>query len=186
VEATRRQGGLAHRRDDRRDRQGRLELRPTRHLPLSTRGTDIEARLVLTPADAPAAVALISELDAEIAERDPGEHRDPRLRFFLLTVGDATVGCGAIRRLEPGVAELKRMFVRRPFRRRGLSRTLLRRLEHEARRSGVRVLRLETGPRQIEALGLYRSAGYTEIARYGEYADSPDSICMEKPLTGRP
>jgi GNAT superfamily N-acetyltransferase len=101
-------------------------------------------------------------------------------------VGDATVGCGAIRRLEPGVAELKRMFVRRPFRRRGLSRTLLRRLEHEARRSGVRVLRLETGPRQIEALGLYRSAGYTEIARYGEYSDNPDSICMEKLLvTGR-
>ncbi|HEX2451557.1 MAG TPA: hypothetical protein VHJ69_10460 [Gemmatimonadales bacterium] len=43
------------------------------------------------------------------------------------------------------------------------------------------MLRLE-----IEALGLYRSAGYTEIARYGEYSDNPDSICMEKLLfTGR-
>jgi putative acetyltransferase len=154
-------------------------------------GAGTGVALVLTPADAPAAVALIRELDAEIVERDPdgrihglhpGEHRDPKLRFFVLTVGREPAGCGALRELDPGVAELKRMFVRRPFRGQGLSRMLIRRLEEEARRAGVRILRLETGPRQVEALSLYRSSGYTDIPRYGEYADSPDSICMQKPL----
>lgn len=150
------------------------------------------AALVATPADAPTAVALIRELDAEIVERDPdgpiyglhpGEHGDPRLRFFVLTVAGKPAGCGALRQLEPDTAELKRMFVRRGFRGQGLSRGLIRQLEEEARAAGIRVLKLETGPRQIEALGLYRSEGYVDIPRYGEYVDSPDSICMQKLLS---
>jgi GNAT superfamily N-acetyltransferase len=137
-------------------------------------------------------MALIRELDAEIVERDPdgpihglhpGEHRDPRLRFFVLTVAGEPAGCGALRQLEPGTAELKRMFVRRGFRGQGLARVLLRRLEQEARSAGIRVLKLETGPRQIEALGLYRSERYADIPRYGEYVDSPDSLCMQKLLS---
>ncbi|HET8623373.1 MAG TPA: GNAT family N-acetyltransferase [Gemmatimonadales bacterium] len=153
--------------------------------------TEAAVHLVLTPADAPVARALMAELDAEVAERDPGapihglhpgEHRDPRLRFFVLTAGGITVGCGAIRVLAPDTAELKRMFVRRPFRGRGLSQSLLRGLEDRARASGIRFLRLETGPRQVEALALYRSAGYRGIATYGEYVDNPESICMEKVL----
>jgi GNAT superfamily N-acetyltransferase len=136
------------------------------------------AALVPTPADAPTALALIRELDAEIVERDPdgpihglhpGEHADPRLRFFVLTVAGEPAGCGALRQLEPDTGELKRMFVRREFRGQGLSRVLIR--------------QLETGPRQVEALGLYRSEGYADIPRYGEYLDSPDSICMQKLLS---
>ena len=135
-------------------------------------GTNTAVALVALPADAPAAAALMRELDAEIVERDPdgpihglhpGEHRDPRLRFFVLTVGGKPAGCGAIRELEPGVAELKRMFVRRAFRGSGLSRVLMAGLEEEARRAGVRMLRLETGPRHVEALSLYRSSGYVGI-----------------------
>jgi putative acetyltransferase len=150
------------------------------------------ATLILTPADAPAAMALIRELDADIAGRDPDglihglhpdEHQDPRLRFYVLTVDGEPVGCGALRELEPGVAELKRMYVRPAFRGRGLSRVLIRRLEEEARLADMRLLRLETGPRQVEALGLYRTSGYTDIPRYGEYIDSPDSICLQKRLS---
>jgi GNAT superfamily N-acetyltransferase len=146
---------------------------------------------VPTPADAPAAQSLIRELDADIVARDPGgsvrglhpgEHRDPRLRFYVLTVGGEPAGCGALRALEPGVAELKRMFLRPGYRGRGLSRVVLTLLEQEARRGGVRLLRLETGPHQVEALGLYRSAGYTDVPRYGEYVDSPTSICLQKTL----
>lgn len=62
---------------------------------------------------------------------------------------------------------------------------LIHQLEDEARRAGVRVLLLETGPRQVEALGLYRSSGYGDVPRYGEYVDSPDSICMQKLLSPR-
>jgi GNAT superfamily N-acetyltransferase len=150
-----------------------------------------DAELVPTPADAPRARALIAELDAEIRSRDPagpvhglhpGEHRDPRLRFFVLTVAGEPAGCGALRELEPGVAELKRMYIRQAYRGRGLSRVLLGALEREARAHGIAVLRLETGPMQVEALALYRSAGYQSIPAYGEYVGSPDSICMAKAL----
>jgi putative acetyltransferase len=152
----------------------------------------LRVALVPTPADAPLARTLIAELDADILARDPhgpihglhpGEHRDPRLRFFTLTVEGEPAGCGAVRELEPGVAELKRMYLRPPYRGRGLSRVLLGALEGEARASGVSVLRLETGPNQVEALALYRSSGYQAIARYGEYVGSPDSICMAKRLS---
>jgi putative acetyltransferase len=153
--------------------------------------THAPAELVLSPADAPPAQELIRELDADIIERDPagpihglhpGEHRDPRLRFYILTVAGEPVGCGALRELEPGVAELKRMYVRRRLRGQGLSRLILRGLEERALSAGIGVLRIETGPRQVEALGLYRSAGYADIPRYGEYVNSPDSICLQKQL----
>ena len=47
---------------------------------------------------------------------------------------------------------------------------------------GFKVLRLETGKRQSEALDLYRKVGYYDILKYGEYIDNPHSVCMEKNL----
>jgi putative acetyltransferase len=151
-----------------------------------------QVALVPTPADAPLASTLIAELDADIVARDPhgpihglhpDEHCDPRLRFFLLMVGGEPAGCGALRALEPRVGELKRMYLRPAYRGRGLSRLLLGALEAEARATGIAELRLETGPRHVEALALYRSSGYEDIPKYGEYVRSPDSICMAKRLS---
>ena len=56
-------------------------------------------------------------------------------------------------------------------------------LESAAREHGYLTLRLETGTRQPEAIGLYRSAGYGEIPCFGEYADDQFSVCFEKRLT---
>lgn len=65
----------------------------------------------------------------------------------------------------------------------GIGRALLMRLEGEARALGLTRLVLETGTRQTEALALYRSAGFTEIAPYGEYAASAaTSVCFAKNL----
>ena len=64
----------------------------------------------------------------------------------------------------------------------GLSRRILGALEDEARSLGYRRVRLETGFRQHEALGLYRSSGFAEIPRYGPYVDDELSVCFEKPL----
>jgi ribosomal protein S18 acetylase RimI-like enzyme len=75
------------------------------------------------------------------------------------------------------------MYVRPAYRGRGLARLLLGALEAEARAAGIAELRLETGPRHVEALALYRSSGYENIPKYGEYARSPDSICMAKRLS---
>jgi putative acetyltransferase len=81
--------------------------------------------------------------------------------------------------LEPGVGEIKRMFVVRDFRGCGIGRRILAALESRALELGHRTLRLETGKGQPEAICLYRSSGYREIAGFGEYAENEFSVCFE-------
>jgi GNAT superfamily N-acetyltransferase len=87
------------------------------------------------------------------------------------------VGCGALRALGDGAAEVKRMYVVPEARGRGLSKVLLAGLEDVARSRGWTVLRLETGPRQPEAIALYEGAGYRPIPAFGGYVDEPDAGC---------
>ena len=100
--------------------------------------------------------------------------------------GDGTaVGCGALRHLGDGVAELKRMYVRPEARGRGVSKVVLSELEAAARARGWTTLRLETGPRQPEAVGLYEKAGYRPMPAFGAYArssDAADSLFYERVL----
>jgi GNAT superfamily N-acetyltransferase len=99
--------------------------------------------------------------------------------------GDGTaIGCGALRELGPGVAELKRMYVVPVARGRGLSRRLLGALEDAALDRGWTTLRLETGTRQPEAIRLYESAGYREIPAFGAYlaGDDPLAVFYERVL----
>src|SRR5262245_30616851 len=105
-------------------------------------------------------------------------------RVFLSSPGLTArpVGCGAVRLLEPGVGEVKRMFVRPEARRRGVARLVLVKLEETARERGLHTLRLETGTRQPEAIALYATHGYRPIPRFGEYADDAFSVCFEKVL----
>jgi len=75
------------------------------------------------------------------------------------------------------------MYVAPAVRRRGIARRMLGELERRAANFGYRVLRLETGNRQPEAISLYESYGFQRIAPYGKHANDPLSICFEK-LTG--
>jgi GNAT superfamily N-acetyltransferase len=94
------------------------------------------------------------------------------------------IGCGALRPLEPGAAELKRMYVVPSARGRGVSRLLLAGLEAEAATRGWTTLRLETGPRQPEAVALYSGAGYAPIGAFGHYVRPGDdwSLYFERTL----
>jgi GNAT superfamily N-acetyltransferase len=85
------------------------------------------------------------------------------------------IGCGALRPLGDGEAELERMYVVPAARGRGVSKLLLAGLEVEALIRGWTTLRLETGPRQPEAIALYEGAGYRSIAAFGAYADAVDA-----------
>jgi GNAT superfamily N-acetyltransferase len=87
----------------------------------------------------------------------------------------AAVGCGALRHLGDDVAEVKRMYVAPEARGRGVSKAVLSGLEAAARARGWTTLRLETGPRQPEAVGLYERAGYRSIPAFGAYAGAPDA-----------
>lgn len=98
------------------------------------------------------------------------------------------VGCGALRFLGDGVAEVKRMYVVPSARGHGVARAVLAGLEDAARDLGRTTLRLETGPRQPEAVGLYLSAGFRPIDAFGDYAGAPDaedSLFFERVLDPR-
>jgi putative acetyltransferase len=98
--------------------------------------------------------------------------------------GERAVGCGAIRRLAGGDAELKRMFVVPERRGQGVGRLLVAELEHVARLLGATRLVLETGVRQPDAIALYRKCGFGPIPFFGEEVGSELSVCMGKDLSG--
>ena len=89
--------------------------------------------------------------------------------------GGTALGCGALRVLGDGVAEVKRMYVAPAERGRGVAKAVLAGLDEAARERGWTTLRLETGPRQPEAIGLYSQAGYRPIEAFGAYVDAPDA-----------
>src|SRR5262245_9401532 len=138
------------------------------------------------------AQSLIRQLDEDLFRRYPslqethGLHpqdlADPNFTFVIAKIDGSAVGCGALRRLEPGIGEIKRMFVLPDFRRRGIARRILKALESKAHELRYTSVLLETGTGQPEAIGLYKSAGYHEIAGFGEYAGNPFSVCLEKRL----
>jgi GNAT superfamily N-acetyltransferase len=91
----------------------------------------------------------------------------PPAGTFLVGFHDGEPVCaGGIKRIAPDAAEIKRMYVAPPARRRGVARTLLAALEEAARERGYAFVRLDTGPRQQHAMALYASAGYTEIDNF--------------------
>jgi len=135
--------------------------------------------------------ALLAELDRELLDRYPRHAiHGVELRelagdqgfFGVARMDGQPVGIGAVRVLEPGLGEVKRMFVRREARRRGVARAVLAKLEETACEMGIHTLRLETGERQPEAIALYESHGYGRIPCFGEYASDPFSVCYEKKL----
>lgn len=113
---------------------------------------------------------------------DVGTLRKPEVSFFVARQPDGTLlGYGAV--VDQGsYAEIKRMYVAPAARGLKLGRRLLEALERRAAELGHACIRLETGIRQPEAIGLYRKAGYREIGPFGDYGPDPLSLFMEKRL----
>jgi putative acetyltransferase len=138
----------------------------------------------------PDVALLIRELDGYLAELYPSgnirhmtaeELSQPNVSFLTARVDGTPVACGAFVAHEDYV-EVKRMYVLPACRGLGLGKQLLEALEVEVARSGGRILRLETGTAQTEALELYARAGYRRCPPFGEHQSNPRSICMEKHL----
>jgi GNAT superfamily N-acetyltransferase len=141
------------------------------------------------PFDSPEAADLMAELRNELNERyggdlEPGAKPTAEdVTVFLVAREDgAALGCGALRSLGEPVVEIKRMYVRPAARGRGVGALILSELEREAVERGFRVVRLETGPLQPEALALYERTGYREIPCFGAYAGAAASRCFERRL----
>jgi putative acetyltransferase len=149
--------------------------------------------LVATPNDA--VRLLIAELEDVLSAEYLPEQRhglpleaifQPHVRFFVATLDGAPAGCGGVALFE-SFAEVKRMYVRPAARGQGVARAILDRIEAETRAANLRVLCLETGDKQTDALRLYRRYGFTECPPFGDYAVLPPhtistSIFLEKPI----
>ncbi len=98
----------------------------------------------------------------------PAELRPPGGVYLVGHQDQRAVAGGRLRRLDEGVAEIKRMYVRPEARSRGVARALLRALEEAALSLGYGVARLDTGPKQPHGLALYRSSGYVEVSPYND------------------
>jgi len=142
---------------------------------------------------APVVQQLIAALNAELESiypedganffrLDPEEVAEGRGAFLVAYLDGKPIGCGAVRLNEPGLAEIKRMYVDPTVRGRRVGRQIVIALEAQARQIGAKRIVLETGPRQPDAIVMYAHAGFVEIPLYGEYIGSLFSVCMAKDL----
>jgi DNA-binding MarR family transcriptional regulator/GNAT superfamily N-acetyltransferase len=104
---------------------------------------------------------------ASLSAQD-GDLVPPRGVFLVGAIDGEPVACGAVKTVAAGVGSLKRMWVTDEVRGLGIGRRMLEALEAEARALGLRTVRLETNRALAEAISLYRTAGYREVARFND------------------
>ena len=97
----------------------------------------------------------------------PGEYAPPDGRLLLAEYEGQLAGCVALHKIEPGICEMKRLYLRPQFRGKGLGRALAEHLIAEARQMGYRRMRLDTvEPVMKDAVAMYRVMGFREITPY--------------------
>jgi len=134
--------------------------------------------------------ALLTASHASLASLYPPEHMfalsieelcTPSITFWIAWDGAEPLGCVALAR-KCGYAEVKSMFVDPAKRGRGAGEALVTALDAAARAEGITKLCLETGDDLYPAHRLYRRLGFKDCGPFGDYADGPHSVFMEKPL----
>lgn len=134
---------------------------------------------------------MIEQLDSYLGSLYPAESNhllpvevlgQPNVTFLAARIDNNLVGCGAFVNQDGEYAEIKRMFVLPEFRGLKVGRRILDELESRAVGFNLKLMRLEVGIFQPEALGLYKKAGYQTREPFGSYTKDPLSIFMEKKL----
>ena len=144
----------------------------------------------------PELVELVARSDEYLSGLYPPEsnHAEPLdalvaddAAFFTGHIDSEIVACGGVRLLEGDMrfGEIKRVFVDEKHRGKRLAIAMMQHLEAYLLEHGIDVVRLEAGPLQPEALGLYRRLGYRERGPFGGYRLDPLSVFMEKVLDSR-
>ncbi len=103
--------------------------------------------------------------DEELANL-PGDYALPAGCLLVAMYQDQVAGCVAIRRIDEGVCEMKRLYVRPQFRRKGIGQALAKAVIERAKKIGYRQMRLDTAPTMNVARGLYESLGFKDIGPY--------------------
>lgn len=134
---------------------------------------------------------LILHLDADLDSRDREAHsvcaqynNTDTIKHVIVAYEDnKAIGCGAIREYASDAIEIKRMFVERNKRGKGLASLILKELEEWSKELNYKIAILETGLKFPDAIRLYEKNNYSRISNYGQYKAIESSICFAKKLT---
>lgn len=135
-------------------------------------------------------IGLVGQLDAYLKIMDGEEHEFYKqfntietLKYVvILYVDDTPAACGAFRGYTNEIAEIKRMYVVKDYRRKGFAQNILTALENWAKEEGYSNCMLETGKRMTDAITFYVNNKYQTIPNYGQYKHKGDSVCFQKQL----
>lgn len=134
---------------------------------------------------------LEKQLDAELTAR----YGDLQLHYDALNkiepLDTALVGyvdaipmaCGCFKRINRQAIEIKRLYVREAYRKRGFGVAIVDAIEKWGAELGYSEAMLETGAKQPESIGLYKRLGYQTVDNYGPYKGLENSLCMAKAIT---
>jgi len=138
---------------------------------------------------------LIAELNAALLELTPPEHcyhmtpeemAAPGTTVFVARADGVAVACGALKRHEGGIGEVKRMYTKPEIQGRGIGGLILAEIEKLARAEGFVRLVLETGDRHPAAWRVYERGGFTRCGAVLDYPDTTWSVFYEKGLAREP
>ena len=142
--------------------------------------------------DVDALIQLSRRYFAELYPPESNHQEDPQqllaadIYFIGAYLERKLLGIGAVKKVDasPPYGEIKNLFVDPRQRGQGVSRIIMSALEQFLIDNNVMLCRLETGPEQSEAIGLYQSLGYHKCPPYGDYKSDPLSVFMQKELLG--
>jgi len=152
--------------------------------------TELNYKIKTVDAISPEAIKLSQELFIELEEiygkRKIEDFMDENKIFLYFIIifleEDKPAASGALKYFDPFSIEIKRMYVKKEARGKGLSKLILLDLESKAKEMNYKRIVLETGVRQPEAINLYEKFGYKRMKCYGRFADDPESVCYEKTI----
>jgi ribosomal protein S18 acetylase RimI-like enzyme len=122
--------------------------------------------------------------DEEVASL-PGKYAMPEGRLYLAFADGKLAGCIALRKLEDGICEMKRLFVRENARGQKIGIALIEKIIEDARNIGYEKMRLDTFPAKMgKAVQLYESYGFREIPPY-YHNPYGETLFMELDLSGK-
>lgn len=101
---------------------------------------------------------------------------------FVVYDDELAIGCAGFKEFDEESAELKRVFLREAYRRKGIAKNMLGLVEKAAEKKGYKYMILETGKKFSGTIKFYEKMGFKPMNNFGPYEDMPNSVCMRKKL----